>query len=248
MFRSLIVLRKGVFNMKNAIIILIVATLLVLAGMGCTLAEESNIATTTQTGDYEMQVFSEQPDISIAYPNFTGNDTLNTLVETKVRGLVPENTAGVTIDYQCAVTLDNNRFVSMVFWGFSNVEGSAHPYSDIATLNIDLSTMLPITLEELYNTNTDFEALFFTKAYFPSDPVTSYSADRFSEMLGMQKDDFQVFDPFTMAGQVICFLKPDGLVLSMPAVHATGSDHFEAQLSYSDIQPFYLLSKNVWEE
>lgn len=34
-------------------------------------------------------------------------------------------------------------------------------------------------------------------------------------------------------------MKPEGIVLSMPALHATGSDHFEAQLNYIDIEKFY---------
>ncbi len=57
----------------------------------------------------------------------------------------------------------------------------------------------------------------------------------------------QTVDPFSIVGNVSYFLKPDGIVLSMPAVHATGSDHFEAQLKYNDIQQFYLLEQNYWE-
>ena len=49
-----------------------------------------------------------------------------------------------------------------------------------------------------------------------------------------------------LPGNVSCFLKPDGLVLSMPAIHATGSDHFEAQLRYEEIQSFYRLKRNYW--
>ena len=233
--------------MKNKGIALLLAGLLALEGAGCALAEAPAAASTVQASAYDMQVFTAQPDIRIAFPHFTENDALNALVEAKVQSLVPEDATGVTIDYDCAVTLLNSRFASMVFWGYSNVEGSVHPYSDIATLNVDLSAMQPVTLADLYDNNADFEASFITKSYFPSDPVTSYTKDSFAEMLAMQVDAFTSFDPFSMEGQVICFLKPDGLVLSMSAIHATGSDHFEAQLNYSDIQPFYLLSQNVWE-
>jgi len=37
-----------------------------------------------------------------------------------------------------------------------------------------------------------------------------------------------------------CFLKPEGIVLSLFSVHASGSDHFEAELLYSDLQEYYL--------
>ena len=233
--------------MKNRWIIFLLAGLLALVSVSCALTDEQIVANTAETSSYTMQVFSKQPSINIAYPNFLENEALNTMVETKVRSLIPDDTTGVTIEYDCAVTLLNDRFVSMVFWGYSDVEGSVHPYSDFSTLNVDLTTMQPVTLEDLYKLNADFEKAFLTMSYFPSDPVTSYSADRFAEMLAMQVDSFSSFDPFSIAGQVICFLKPDGLVLSMSAVHATGSDHFEAQLNYSDIQSSYLLSQNVWE-
>jgi len=56
------------------------------------------------------------------------------------------------------------------------------------------------------------------------------------------------FDFMRLPGNVSCFLKPDGLVLSMPAIHTTGSDHFEAQLRYEEIQSFYRLKRNYWEK
>jgi len=104
-----------------------------------------------------------------------------------------------------------------------------------------------ITLKDLYTTDADFEKVFFDKAFFPTDPVTSYDEASFPEMLKLQSPEYQTADPFSIPDNVSCFLKPDGLVLSMPAVHATGSDHFEAQLQSSDIQQFYLPTQNYWE-
>ena len=234
--------------MKNRGIAFLLVGLLALTGFGYALAEEPTTATAAETTAYTLTEYTAQPDIRIAYPLFTDNDELNALVAAKVQSLVPEDVTGVTIDDDCAVTLLNDRFASMVFWGYSNVEGSAHPYTDIATLNVDLTTMQPVTLPDLYDTNADFVKLFFADASFPSDPVTSYSADMFAEMLTMQAENIILYDPFGNAGQVICFLKPDGLVLSMASIHATGSDHFEAQLNYSEIQSYYRLSQNVWED
>lgn len=228
-------------------IALLLAGLLALTGFGFALADEPSTASAPEGSAYTMQEFATQPDIRIAYPVFTDNEALNTLVTAKVQSLVPEDVTGVTIDYDCAVTLLNDRFASMVFWGNSNVVGSAHPCTDIATLNVDLTAMQPFTLTDLYDTNADFEAALFACAYFPSAPVTSYSADMFAEMLAMQADQFTLYDPFQSEEPVICFLKPDGLVLSMSSVHATGSDHFETQLNYGDIQSCYRISQNVWE-
>ena len=232
--------------MKNRGIALLLVCLLMMTGLSGALADETP-ATAPENAAYTMQEFTAQPDIHIAYPVFADNEPLNALVMAKVESLVPEDVTGVTIHYTCAVTLLNDRFASMVFWGDSDVAGSAHPATDIATLNVDLTASQPVALTDLYDTNADFVKTFFANAAFPSDPVTSYSADMFAEMLALQAENVSSFNPFGAEGLALCFLKPDGLVLSMSSIHATGSDHFEAQLNYSDIQSFYRLSQNVWE-
>jgi hypothetical protein len=206
-----------------------------------------------------MELYTETPNknssIKIQYPVFTGEgfDALNKLIYDKVQSfaqvdtsLFPDDT-GLTIDYESAVTLQNNKIVSMIFWGYSNVEGSAYPVNNLIPLNVDLQTMKEVTLKDLYTTNTDFEKVFFDKAFFPTDPITSYDKATFKDMLKLQSPEYQTVDPFSIPDNVTFFLKPDGIVLSLPAIHATGSDHLEAQLKYSDIQQFYIPSQNYWE-
>lgn len=208
---------------------------------------------------YRISLYTEAPNknssIKIQYPSFSGNglDALNTLIYDKVQSFAKIDTSlfsgdtGLTIDYQSAVTLQNSKIISIVFWGSSYVEGSAYPVNDLIPLNIDLQSLKEITLKDLYTTNADFETVFFDKAFFPIDPITSYDKAGFPEMLKLQSPEYQTADPFSIPDNVSFFLKPDGIVLSMPAVHATGSDHLEAQLKYSDIQQFYLLRQNYWE-
>jgi len=154
---------------------MLLCCLFALGNAGVALADDP-VASIAPDGDaaYEICAYTAQPDIRIAYPSFAGNDALNALVDAEVQSLVPEDTTGVTIDYNCAVTLLNSRFASMVFWGYSDVEGAAHPYTDIATLNVDLTEMRQVTLGDLYTVNDEFEQTFFGKASFPSEPVTSY--------------------------------------------------------------------------
>nr|WP_314462628.1 hypothetical protein [uncultured Clostridium sp.] len=207
---------------------------------------------------YTISIYTDAPNkkssIKIQYPNFINNDTLNTLVYDKVQSFAKidpslfSSDAGLTVDYQSAVTLQNDKIVSIVFWGTSYIEGGAYSVNDLITLNIDLQSMKEITFKDLYTTNADFEKVFFDKAFFPANPLTSYDEASFPEMLKLQSPEYQTVDPFTIADNISCFLKPDGVVLSMPAVHATGSDHFEAQLKYSDIQQFYQLEQNYWED
>ncbi len=210
-----------------------------------------NAGTITQLPDtmtYQMQSHFPNEDSTIQYPLFTGTGSgaLNAAIDAKVRSFIG-NTADVTLDYQCAVTLQNSKMVSMVFWGMSDVEGSIHPFTDLYTLNFDVSTEQEITLADLYVTNTSFQSIFFANAYFPENPVTSYSAERFAEMLALQTDEYQTVSAFDMCGVISCYLKPDGIVLSMPSVHATGSDHFEAELHYADIQAFYIPTIKYWQ-
>jgi uncharacterized protein YgiM (DUF1202 family) len=200
---------------------------------------------------YEMLYYTPTASIRIQYPRFTGAgmDTLNGVILSRVLQMVTA-AKGVTIDYQASVTLKNSKVASMVFWGYRNVDGSIHPFSELIALTIDLSTLKPLQFTDLYAVNAEFEKVFFKKAYFPVNPITSYSADTFSAMLQLQTADYESISPFSKQGlpTVSFFLKPSGIVLSMPAMHATGSDHLEAELKYSDIQQFYRLSRKYWED
>lgn len=208
---------------------------------------------------YSMMLYTEAPNpnssIKIEYPYFSGNnfDSVNELVYDKVQNLAQIDTsffpgdAGLTLDYKSAVTLLNNKAVSIIFWGLRSIEGGAYPTDNLITLNIDLESMEEITFEDLYAVDGDFINIFFERAFFPVNPVTSCDEVSFEEMLKLQTPEYQSADPFSISGNVSCFLKPDGIVLSMPAVHATGNDHFEAQLKYNDIQQFYLPQKKYWE-
>lgn len=197
--------------------------------------------------DYTMSVYTQasnsESTLDIEYPIFAGkgSDGLNTLIYDKVQNVVTSTESSdkpVEMHYQCAVTLNDREMVSMVFWGNSSVEGGAYPKTDLIPLNIDLSNLKEVKLNGLYDINSDFEAIFFSKAFFPTNPVTSYDEASFPQMLELQTPEYQTVDPFSTPGNVTCFLKPEGIVFSMPAVHATGSDHFEAELKYSDISQF----------
>lgn len=208
---------------------------------------------------YSILVYTEAPNknslISIQYPFFEGEgkEILNNIILTKVQefaqidgSLFPED-AGLTIDYQAEITLQNAKIVSIVFWGTSSISGGAYETNDMISFNVDMQTMEEISFEDLYVANDDFQKVFFEKAYSPTSPVTSYDEVSFAEMLKLQSPEYQSISPFSIQGNVSCFLKQDALVLSMPSVHATGSDHFEAQINYDDIEAFYLLEQKYWD-
>ena len=225
---------------------------------------KTEIAETAETakangGSYAISLYTDASNknssIQIEYPVFAGDnyDELNRLIYDRVQSFAqidhdyfPEDT-GLHTAYQSAVTLQNSKIVSIIFWGTSEIEGNAYETSDLFTLNVDLQTMKELTLKDLYSTEEAFAEVFFDKAFYPSNPTVTYDEASFAEMKNLQSPEYQTVSPFSMEGNVICFLQPDGIVLSMPSAHATGGDYFEAQLNYSDIQPFYLPQQNYWE-
>lgn len=211
---------------------------------------------------YEMQIYTKAPNqessVKIQYPVFSGNkaEEINAIImsyvlkEARLDSLIypdPENTK-MTVEYQSAVTLQNSKIISIVFWGTFDTEISHFPTTGLFSINIDLQSMELVSLTDLYTINEEFEKTFFEKAFFPSNPITSYSEENFSEMLKLQTSEYKLPSPFTYADSMECFLKPEGIVLSMAAVHASGSDHFEAELLYSDIQDYYLPEQIYWKE
>lgn len=201
------------------------------------------------------QAHSASSSVSITYPVFLDSkaEELNSIIHRKVQEIGQIDTAlfspdaALTAEYKSAVTLKNSKIVSIIFWGESSVDNSPDKTTSLTSINVDLQSMKELTLNDLYTTNEDFKKVFFEKAFFPENPITSYDKELFHNMLQLQSPEYQTVDPFTIPGNVICFLKPDGIVLSMPSIHATGSDHFEAQINYSDIQKFYLPEHNYWE-
>lgn len=203
---------------------------------------------------YETLSYTDAPNknssIKIQYPNFSGDnvDALNKLVYDKAKSLGqldPSYTSdtGLTADYQSAVTLQNSKIVSIVFWGESAIAGGAFPSNYIYMLNIDLQTMKEVTLTDLYLLNDDFQKVFFDKAFFPTDPMTSEESI-FKDTLQLLTPEYN--DSFMSPEKFSFYLKKNGIVISSPADHASG-DHFEAELKYGDIQQFYISKQNYWE-
>ncbi len=214
-------------------------------------------------GGFRMQQYTEVPNpggsIRIQYPAFSGKgaDTLNVIVDEEVRMLawgfkrhmVQERP--LAADFQAAVTLYNSKMASIVFWGWYDAgsgDGYENPRSLLTALNIDLSTMAHMRLRDLYAVNAGFEEIFLTKSYFPTKPNTSFDAGIFFEMRKYSTREYNPNGAFYPPDRVQCFLKPEGIVISVGAPRTTGSDHFEAQLRYSDIQPYYLPAQRYWED
>ena len=200
---------------------------------------------------YTMLLYKAAPNAQIQYPHFYDKryDEVNQIIYHYVLNFIAgfdldvpisEDTS-VTISYHSNVTLQNSKMISVIFWGESYYSRAAHPNAGFATLNIDLATLKEVTLTDMYTINADFEKVFYAKAQQVSGVEGAF---QFSQSYNSSS-----LDPFTNAEvqyDIPCYLTPYGLVISLGIVHVAG-DHFEAQLKYSDIQQFYKLNQNYWE-
>lgn len=206
--------------------------------------QPAQAATADFTGEFEMMTYTDGNNITIQYPRFSGiafqglNGLMVQKVEAMAKNEYEEEGLKLTLQYQCQVTLHNADMVSMVFWGEGYVEGGAHPYTNLIGFNVDLKTLTEVELRDLYRVDDAFTQRILEKAFYPTWPVTAEYGLSFIEMLEHE---------LSTENMITCFLKPDGLVISMGATHASGSDHFEAQVNYGDVEDFYQAGQRYWE-
>jgi hypothetical protein len=211
---------------------------------------------------YTMCTYTDGSTVSIQYPKFFGNgsDIVNDFIMQKVtnfdKGWI--SPSDVTIDYKSAVTFQNSKIVSVIFWGSFFGKGAAHPGIILFPYNIDLATGKNINIRDMYTINADFENVFFAKAQYPSQNIVPHNYDKagFPSALKVIKNDCLIsYDYFTATDKmypsqpgndVVGYLTTDGLVIDYPVIFAFGST-FDVQLSFRDIQRFYKLNQNYWE-
>ena len=202
------------------------------------------------TAKYKMLTYSKAPysksKLKIEYPSFTDSkyDAVNDIIYAKVLSFVGDfDGEGMSyIDYSSTVTLVNSKIISIVFWGSFYTAGAAHPNDVIFPLNIDLASLKEISLKDMYNINARFSDVFLAKAKVPSLLLIGID-----DGLGMLKDESLLGSQMEASDISSCFLKPDGIVICVSVPFAVGN-YVEGQLQYSDVQQFYLLKQNYWED
>jgi hypothetical protein len=207
---------------------------------------------------YEMRLYTDMlvqnSTIAVEYPHFDGTENiiLNAIIYAKIESIVRYAYEWYAytqeyLDIKCAVTLKNQKVLSMVFWGEAYREDRHE--NTLITLNIDMLTMKEIKFFHLYDVNDAFIGDLLTNAYEPTAPDTSPYQRDFNEHLGYISDDYYHYryqthpleyahgSIFAYSDQFNFFLKPDGLVISLPIANVSGS-HFEVQLDYEVIEPY----------
>jgi hypothetical protein len=215
---------------------------------------------------YEMRVYDDVPNskstIRIEYPFFQGIDEvymINDIVFDKLVHFVAHYYIAngfdslLDLDYKCEVTLNNGKFISIVFWGTMHYldHGFDKDGTHVDTININALTKREVAMRDMLEIDSAFIDMYYAKAYHPIDPETSTPDTLLAERNHYQDVDrirrYQETGASYYWPVSTCYLKPDGIVFTVIVGQAAG-EHYEAQLDYSDILPFYRLDTRVWED
>ncbi len=182
-------------------------------------------------------------NMSVEYPVFRGSgaEAVNAKLSARAEELCtiqyeeyPQE--ALSGEYRCAVTLQNERVLSLIFWGWSYIEGGIHPWTDLIPMNLDLQTLESFKLSQLYRMDDPgFAERCYAQGVYPGEPDTCYGPELYDEAFAHERDESRSL-PYADNG----FLKPEGVVVSAAADHFTGSDHIEILVPWDALADFYI--------
>lgn len=194
--------------------------------------------------------------LDVLYPHFRGRKSaeVNAIVcdcaeeiSTSWEGVFEGPYTG---GYKYAVTLLNDRVLSVVFWGETTQTGTFTSRHGIRTLNLDLQTLQPFELGDLYRIDDPgFVEAVYQNGRLPGEPETGFPT--VPDYGWENKGHAWIFDSLFTAFReerrldntvqyAHCFLKPEGLVLSVYDELNHYCDHFEVLVPYEALEPWYI--------
>jgi len=198
---------------------------------------------TAQTKDQPYSITSatfSEDNIKIQYPQIKGlgddskekaindlikNDVLNSPVEgpIKVYRDVTNNKVKLTLDLKYQVTLNTTELLSVVYTGYSNIEGSAHPTGDIYALTIDLENATKLKLSDFTTIDTNLAQKIKRSTAVTNDAVKN-GMDKNVLITAIQSIDDQTLiqglkDQWAYN---TFYVTPNSLVVSVGVAHAIG--------------------------
>ena len=182
-------------------------------------------------------------NMSVEYPVFRGSgaEEVNARLRERAEELCtiqyeeyPQS--ALSGEYRCAVTLQNERVLSLIFWGWSYIEGGIHPWTDLIPMNLDLQTLESFKLSALYRMDDPgFAQRCYAQGGYPGEPDTCYGPELYEEAFAHERDESRSLQ-YADNGS----LKPEGVVVSAAADHFTGSDHIEILVPWDALTDFYV--------
>lgn len=193
--------------------------------------------------DWSLHHYAPTDRIDVAYPQFDHMpNQLNGLIEAKAVSLA-ENSGHALNELSLLLNADvmvcDRGLISIVFFGTGYVDGGAYPTTLLYTMNLDLHTLSDVPADRLLDLSDNLTDRFFAAARRPAVTHDDLDPAWFDERLAQQKQTTEQFgSPFLGCS---CYLTPEGPVLVLPAIHASGSDYFEALVPWDEIADRWLL-------
>ncbi len=207
---------------KRNITLLVMFIILILIG-GCTAIHSDNNTNSDNNKNIniENELFEQVEDnldVKIEYPQIKEDE--NDITE-KINEIIKEaaineyydkwNLEGLTIDQSYEIKNQENRLLSIVFNGYVNVEGTAHPTDTYHAVTINLDTGEKLALsdfiesyKDLENSITDneYEVIYGGLKVYSSDEILSIIRNNFENI--SIDDNNQAF--YVSEGNKICII------------------------------------------
>lgn len=184
-------------------------------------------------------------DVNIVYPQFLDAEAskLNELIKFEAMSAFfntyNSDEKDLTLEISYAITLKNEELLSVVFYGYGDRKGAAHPNRQFYTVNIDLKNIKKICLKDVIN---DFEKLetliknknFVFKMY--SDPETE-DILKVNELLSFE----HLARSDVYGSGIYGYFTENSLGISFEVPYVIGN-HVEIELPYNELKDLYIKS------
>ena len=211
-----------------------------------TTAPNLNMETKNQPYSITTETFS-QGNIEIQYPQIkwlgdvSKEKAINDLIENDILySKIEEPTKSsdatytideLTLDLKYQVTMSTSELLSVVYTGYSNIEGSAHPNNDIYAITIDLKDTTKLKISDFTNMDANLAKKIKQSTAVTNDAVKD-GMDKSTLINAIQDmDDQTLIQGLEEQWAYNTFyVTPNSLVVSVDVAHAIG-DYALVELS-----------------
>lgn len=208
--------------------------------------QEPATTTAPSTAETKNQPFSittatfSQDNIKILYPQIKGlgdnskentindlikNDVLNSQVEAPIKYYqdATHTTVKLTLDLEYQVTLNTTELLSVIYTGYSNIEGSAFPTKSIYAITIDLKNATKLELSDFTTMDTNLAQKIKQSIAVTNDAVKN-GMDKNVLITAIQSMDDQTLIQGLKEQWAYntFYVTPNSLVVSVDVAHAIG--------------------------
>ncbi|REK71548.1 DUF4163 domain-containing protein [Paenibacillus paeoniae] len=224
----------------------IIMVSLLLTACGSNSNQSLSVPANSERSDVQMEydiagVSYNKNNVKIKYPAITGmkdkdrEDVLNKLIEQEAMTILDTfDGEKDTIEMDFQIKLRDERILSIVYPGYANSEGAAHPVNLFQTTNVDIEHGQKLRLQDLVKVDHQLIEAFRTGVYQTHDQQLDLAQEGLLEETLEQFGDEELLSYFSNAdseiGGAFSYVTQDSIGISLPVAHALG-DHFEMEIS-----------------